>query len=655
MAEAKNPFRIGAPQQASLVRYVKSKLEEHKKGEELRNKMTVIDIAYSRYKQTVNSQEGVDQAAADYTCGVNLNDIKAPIVVAQADSFTGYLADVFLSGYPIFPVVSTPRYRKEAEKFQAIIDSHSVVGQYPREILQFLRDAVKYNLGGLECDWVPIDKYSMNIDVKNPTGAPQAKKTQEHYTALIYRDAYNLILDRRVPASYVPLKGEYVGYIEVESRIQLMRYLQYLESTEYGYNTTTALGSTHGGYNPMPGMSGIYYYDKPQISNYISNRSFRNFMETDWEKWLNGMPQRQGRLVQGMYEKATLYARIVPAEHGIMSVPNEQQPQIWKLQVVNCDKLICAKRIISAYDILPILIGQPMEDGFDLQTQSIAELNIPWQEAASTLFNIRFAAARRAVSDRAIYDPNAIDPSDINKPVPAPKIPVKAGNLLTGTKTIDSIYKSIPFDGRGTEGVVADAGIIMNTFAPMTTGLNKPQQGEFQKGNKSVKEWTDTMSGSDNRLRLPALTLEYQVFIPIKEQLKLNIFQYGPTGIFQNIKTGEPLEVTQADLENLRKTVLMFKLADGYTPASKIASTDTIKEGMLMLSQSPILQQMLGPALPNIWAHLMTLGGAQGIDEYLPENQLPVQQQLQQGRVAQPVPPEQMTQGTPATSGTGVA
>jgi hypothetical protein len=179
----------------------------------------------------------------------------------------------------------------------------------------------------------------------------------------------------------------------------------------------------------------------------------------------------------------------------------------------------------------------------------------------------------------------------------------------------------------------------------MTTGLNKPQQGEFQKGNKSVKEWTDTMAGSDNRLRLPALTLEYQVFVPIKAQLKLNIFQYGPTGIFQNVKTGEPLEVTEADLDELRKTVLMFKLADGYTPASKIAATDTIKEGMLMLNQSPILQQQFGAALPNIWAHLMTLGGAQGIEEYLPENQVPIA-----GRV-QPPPITPTGGAAPDTSG----
>ena len=39
------------------------------------------------------------------------------------------------------------------------------------------------------------------------------------------------------------------------------------------------------------------------------------------------------------------------------------------------------------------------------------------------------------------------------------------------------------------------------------------------------------MGGSDNRLRLPALTLEYQFFVPLKEMLKFNIYQYGEDAI----------------------------------------------------------------------------------------------------------------------------
>src|SRR5690606_28151463 len=100
-----------------------------------------------------------------------------------------------------------------------------------------------------------------------------------------------------------------------------------------------------------------------------------------------------------MYEKVTLYARIMPADFRIVS-PEARTPQIWKLVIINDTVLVEAKRIISAYDHLPILFGQPAEDGLGLQTKSSAEGTIPIQEGATTLFNIRFAAARRSVSDR---------------------------------------------------------------------------------------------------------------------------------------------------------------------------------------------------------------------------------------------------------------
>jgi hypothetical protein len=187
-----------------------------------------------------------------------------------------------------------------------------------------------------------------------------------------------------------------------------------------------------------------------------------------------------------------------------------------------------------------------------------------------------------------------------------------------GGKQLQDAYYPIPFDPRGTDGVIQDAQIVTGMSGQLT-GLNKPQQGEFQKGNKSVKEWSDTMASSDNRLRLPAMALEYQVFGPFKEQLKLNIYQNGPTGIFQDMKKGEPVEVTSEDIMKLRKTVLAFKVADGYLPISKIAATGAIAEGMTLIGNSPILQQSMGPSMPAMFAHLMQLSGVQGLDEYMPD------------------------------------
>ena len=69
----------------------------------------------------------------------------------------------------------------------------------------------------------------------------------------------------------------------------------------------------------------------------------------------------------------------------------------------------------------------------------------------------------------------------------------------------------------------------------------------------------------------------------------------------------------------MRKKVLKFRIADGYTPKSKLASTEMITQLMQLIMQAPILQQAYGASLPNMVAHLAQLGGIRGLDEYNPQ------------------------------------
>jgi len=325
------------------------------------------------------------------------------------------------------------------------------------------------------------------------------------------------------------------------------------------------------------------------------------------------------------------------------NVPKKGTPQVWKLCIVNHEKLVYAKRVFTIYDTLPMYFTQPLEDGFAFQTKSTAENAIPFQDANSKLFSIRLNAARRAVVDRAIYDQNVLNPNDVNSPYPAAKIPFKANAMLSG-KTIDAIYKSIPFDPRGTETVVQDMQ-MMSQMADDMNGINKPQRGQFQKGNKSRKEWEDTMAGSYGRMRNCGLMIEYQQLLPVKEQIKLNIFQNDVSGTYQNQASGETYEITPQALEELRKVVNNFKLADGLMPADKIASTDVLVQGIQMLSTSQILQMTFGTMLPKMFLYLMSVGGVRNLDQFMP-------QAAAAAAAAQPAA-QPGTAGTPQAAGSG--
>jgi len=358
------------------------------------------------------------------------------------------------------------------------------------------------------------------------------------------------------------------------------------------------------------------YTIHPQVSDYIQARKP---LATNWEAFLKGetgTDDRAKKHVIGNYELLTLYGRLCPSDIGIPG-PARNTPQIYKFLIINGNIVISVKRIVSAFDYLPILFCQPFEDGLGYQTKSIAEGSIPIQESAGTLFNISFNAARRAVSDRALFDPSCISIRDVNAPVPAPKIPVKM-NSLNG-RSISDAYHPIPFDPRGTEGAM-QSGMQIVSFGKELSGLNNPMQGQFQKGNKSVQEWRDTMGGADSRLRLPALAMEFQFFIFLKEILKFNIYQYGEDSVVISQRTGEEMQV---QIQQLRQKVLAFQVADGYTPKSKLASTEGLVQVMTMISQSPILQQTYGAMLPNIVAHLAQLMGVKGLSEYAPQANAP--------------------------------
>jgi len=610
-------FTVDKNAQARIIAHAKSVIVKQQQFTELRTKMEVIDQAYARYKAAEASgdmNDGVDSVGS-VSCGnvFEQDNITAPIVVSQVDSTVAYLADVFLSGSPIFPVVSSPRNKKAAEALETLIDDHAQLGGYIRQLLMMFKDGAKYNLSALEVDWSSIEQFSVLNDFTSDN-MTSTKKATKYFNRLKRIDLYNTIWDYNVAPGDMAAEGDYAGYIEIISKTKLKRLTNKLSNEKKALNVTEAMESFKK-IAPSGSAESTNYKQHPTISKYVSPNS--RHAGVNWDVYLGLAPAQTGKKLANMYdgsyyEKFVLYARILPSDFGIKA-PMENTPQIWKFTIINMSTVIEATRIISAFDYLPILMGQPLEDGLGYQTQSIAEGSIPFQEGASTLYNIRFAAARRAVSDRALYNPDLINPSDINSKAAAPKIPVRLKSL--SNLGLEAAYRQIPFDMRGTETTINDAREMVG-FSQELSGLNGPQRGQFQKGNKSVQEWNDTIGGSDNRLRLPALMYECQVFAPLKQIIALNIFQYGENATIISQKSGEEVTI---DIAELRSVVLSFRIADGYTPKSKIASVEMLTNGMNMIMNSPMLQQAYGDKITQMFAHLMQLGGVRGLEEYSPK------------------------------------
>jgi len=627
--------RLGEESVKKLEQYCKNILDAHKSYSDLRYKAEQIDTKYYRYQTELDSQAGNE------SCGINVDNMIVPVVISQVDSFIGYTAEVYLSGYPLFPVVSTPSTAKVADKLEAIVDTHATLGGYARHFLHGFRQGYKYNFMPLLCEWDKMPSYDIVADLLNTTEARKLKAAEKGYTCIKSLDVYNTIWDSRFKPQEVSTRGDYVGHIDRYSRNEIKSILNNLKAKGIHYNEKKL--STL----PAVGISSVYYTDPPLISRYVSTTG-RTGTNPDWDQWfgVTGSARTSG-LTRSMYEMTKLYIRCIPSDFGI-NVPSPNTPQLFKLWFLNGQLLIGFDRCITPYSRFPIEIGTPLEDQFGLQTPSIAESQVGWQSAASTLFNIRIAASRRAVSDRGIFDGDIVSADDINSSHPAAKI---QGRLkgLTDLRTIKDAYFPIPFQSQGLETVINDMGTIMQ-MADQQSGLNAPQRGQFQKGNKSVEEWRDTMGSADNRLRLPSLNIEFQSFIPIKEQIKFNLFMYGESGTYTSQKDGTNYQLTPEDYIEMQKQALQFRIADGYTPKSKLAGTDFLTTLLQGILTSPVMLQMYGSYVPGMITHLAQLAGVRNFDEYSPpppQQQPPPPQQQQQQQ-----PMEGNTNGPPGTTPT---
>lgn len=595
--------RPSAKALASIRELLIKHLDASKGRSNLVAKLDAIDEAYARYNQSVSTgdKRGMEQFGGK-KCGVSDIKVVNPIVISQVQSMTAWFCEVFLSGYPIFPVVTTSDLRTSAEALEGIIQDHLTMSESVPELQLMFNDAAKYNILAWHVDWEPIATYNPEREFSDVGPASMTVQTDtKHINAIRRLNIRNTHWDSSCPLSAVDKDGDYIGHTERWSRIKLKNHLNYLQEEKRLVNTEAiklAFDSNSAG----------DYVDDPVI------QSLGAEVEQTWDAF-GGFSNHRSAAATGIenedkvYEVSTFYIRIIPAEHGL-SMPKPKQVRIMKATMVNRAAVIELEPYIGAYNRFGMAMCYAIEDGMGLQTQGYGEMAMPLQKATTDLMAIRFQTAKRALSDRALYNPEMIRASDVNSPFPAPKIPVIPNSLINNS--MDNAYRAIPFDARGTEQVVQDA-MLISEWQKELSGINNATRGQFQKGNKTLGEFDTIMSNSENRLRLPTLILEHRCLAKIKAVLKHNLLLRGEDTEVISPRTGRPIAF---DIQQLQELNLQFEVGDGNSPKGKLASTDFLMGIMQMITQSAPLQQTYGSQLPGILAHIAQLGGVRGFDLY---------------------------------------
>lgn len=546
----------------------------------MREQLLQIDKLYMR-----ETDRTMDDAKARFANmagdSSKFQNITVPIVMPSVEAAVTYQTSVFLTGVPLFGVSATAANMDAALQMESLIDSQAIRGGWTRHIQQLFRDGFKYNFGACEVNWERKKIFSPETALEfSPT---QAKPVETYWegNTLKRLDPYNILFDTRYHPSDIPTKGEFAGYTEMVSHVELRKYMLELP---YRMNTKAAYECGPGGVgNAFP-----YDYYIPQL-NPAALLDQRNFAAVNWMSWAGLANNKTNIDFKNTYFRTTLYARIVPADFGISS-PAAHVPQIWKFIIINHQVLIYAERQTNAHDLLPILFIQPNEDGLGYQTKSLARNSEPFQSVGSALINSAIQARRRSISDRGLYDPTRVDAKHINNESASAKIPVKPAAY---GKNLGEAYYPIPFRDEQSQQAMSDLQ-QMYRMNEMAIGQNQAQMGQFVKGNKTLMEYQDVMSNANGRSQAISILLETQFFSPLKELLKINILQYQQaTEVFSR----EVEQVIPIEPVMLRQAVLAFKISDGLVPASKQMNTEAFQSAVQTIAAVPQLASSfnLGP------------------------------------------------------------
>lgn len=630
MSTPATPMAVSKDSQKLFVEYA-SKLTGYM-GQQynMRARMQEVDRIYQREMDWTQAQR---RAAAANKGGdaSKVQNVTLPVVMPQVESQLENLADIFLTSYPIFPVFSKPQMMDEAMQMEAIIADQSTNYAWAAELLLAMRDGLKYDLLAVEVDWCVKKTFSITNDASK--SVTQGTATVDSYAGNKVKrlNLYNTILDTRVPPSEIHTRGEFAGYTELISAIDMKSRIAELDPT-MTMNATDALESGCATFTNSP-TDGNYFI--PQVNPNALITSENRVGDTNWDTWVGISADGSAIKYNNAYEWTVIYARILPSAFKMTNVPAKNTPQIYKFIIINRKVCIYVERKTNAHNYLPIIVAQATEDGLEWQSKSLADNAAGFQATASALFNSGLESQRRKVYDRIFYDPSRVNKSDIDNTSSVARIPVKTEAY---GKPVSEAFAAVPYRDDNVNQIFNTAQMVTE-MADVANRQNRVNRGQFQKGNKTRKEFETVMDGSLSSSRMTALVLENRLFTPLKTIIKTNILQYQQAGAIYDRINKQQIDV---DPVKLRATAIEFKMADGLFPTSAYIPMETFQSMFQLAQAAP--QMVQGYDLIGMFMYQLKLQGATWINDFKIQQQPQTQpgaanENTQPGAVAVGAPP----------------
>jgi len=557
--------------QAKLIQFIKNCWMDFP-HESVRARLEICDRMYARSQATnPNREERIRNSQG-------MKPISVPIIQPQIDSLHSKLVDIFATGYPMFSYVAAPENAEAIESMNALSSEHERVSGYAGETIIWLKDACKYNLHAMEVEWTGTKQAIFANPGLSDAQSTHAQVTQEdyYYNSMSRLNPYNCAWDMIVPISQVHKKGEFAFHNRRVSRVELKQIVESLPS-KYTMNAEKAYQSAYDN-------SLNLIYEPSILPEYKAEQGSRRMEGQDWNAFFGVEAERTNtRAFKQSYILTTASVRMTPSDLGI-SASSPNTLRIYKFLIVNMQHIVAFWEQDAAHDSFTMVMGQPIDEGQGMQSQSLVERLAPVQQLITQLHISRIADLARSIADRGFYDPMLVDPKQMNNPNPSAKIPILP--LAYGQLNKLTPWQPMEYRNPSAQNLMMEAQLVAK-YGEDIAGLNPIQRGSYIKGNRTLGEFETVAGNAEARTLVIAILIEAQSMVTIKEILKTNLLQYqGPAEVFdRNTK-----KVVKVQPSTLRQIRFDFEVADGLRPVSMFTNPDMLLAALQFISSSPQFQ-----------------------------------------------------------------
>lgn len=396
-----------------------------------------------------------EQREKEYAKGKtnSLPDQRYPTAQGHLDDITTHILHILFPSRRMYGATELdPDDQNVAAAFTALLNTHAQQFVHYKEYGKMVHDAVAYNSSGLICEWA-VKKGWMNTG-KAYGGEQGVGEDIMQGNDVRCADLYNSIWDYSAnPSDYSteaqfyamvePIneyqfqKGYFDGkYFGTKNFIKQMRKPSYVEGDTHvegfagQYYSQFAVGldldanklhqAGTGLYRPRPSVRSKWYYEDEESNNtgFDAERYFSEdgcIATEEEEKHTN--------------EKLTVWVRLVPKDFGLGDI---DYLQIWRLVIINGHMIVSAAAAAEAHGMLPVSRCVLNTEHGLMNSKSIGERLIPFQDASSNILNQYIRSMRKANNNGLIfYDQKRIKLNEMDDPTSG-YIPVDVGEAIDG-------------------------------------------------------------------------------------------------------------------------------------------------------------------------------------------------------------------------------